>query len=219
MQFKSLQYEVKDVDENAGVVDIYVNAYGNKDSDGDISAEGAFDKTIKEDFHRIKHFLNHDSNILLGLPLEFPKDTSALRVLSKMNREKAIVRDTLSDYKLFKENGRTLEHSIGFKIVSRDQKDQAIITEYKLWEYSTLTSFGANEMTPFNGFKSQEDIMGRIEELVLMYNAKYSDNRLKAIEKELKALTNPQLEEPPQPSPEEHAQILLKSFRQALKLN
>lgn len=210
MQFKSLQYEVKDVDTQSGVVDIYVNAYGNKDSDGDISADGAFTKTIKEDFPRIKHFLNHDSNILLGLPLEFPSDSVGLRVLSKMNLEKQIARDTLSDYKLFKENGRTLEHSIGFKIVSRDQKDQAIITEYKLWEYSTLTSFGANEQTPFNGFKSAEAIEERIKDLVLMYNAKYSDSRLKAIETQLKALTDPK------PSPEEQILQHLKSFRQAL---
>ncbi len=219
---KSFEYEVKDVDIPAGVVDIYVNAYGNVDSDGDISAEGSFTKTVKENFKRIKHFYNHDSTILLGLPLEFPNNNTALQVRSRMNVEKSFVKDVISDYRLFKDNGRTLEHSIGFNVIKRDEKNKAIITEYKLWEYSTLSSFGANENTPFLGLKSKEAILQRMSDLVLMYNQTYSDNRLKQIEQALNTLANmkPDLSEGTTlviEPPKDDAQ-LIKSFREGLKL-
>lgn len=184
-QYKSFGYEVKDVDTSAGLVEMYVNAFDNEDTDGDISAKGSFTKTIGENFKRIKHFLNHDSTILLGLPLEIKQDDFGLLVRSKMNKEKEIVRDTLSDYRLYKDNGRTLEHSIGYNVVRRDDKNTKIITEYRLREYSTLTSWGANMNTPLVGIKSADDFITKMDELVQQYNARYSDKRLAAIEREL----------------------------------
>ncbi len=38
-------------------------------------------------------------------------------MVGQLNLEKQIGRDTLADYKLFAENGRTLEHSIGVKAI------------------------------------------------------------------------------------------------------
>ena len=63
MLFKSYSNIVQDVDQksgNEGIVTIYVNAFGNEDRDGDISAPGSFNKTIKENFANIKHFLDHN---------------------------------------------------------------------------------------------------------------------------------------------------------------
>ena len=53
-----------------GRVLIAVNAFGNTDSDGDISAPGSFKKTLKENFNRVRWFLNHDTTILLGVPIK-----------------------------------------------------------------------------------------------------------------------------------------------------
>ena len=63
---KSIVTKTNDVDEQGRVV-IAVNAIGNEDADGDISMPGSFNKTLKEDFNRLKWFLNHDPTILLGI--------------------------------------------------------------------------------------------------------------------------------------------------------
>ena len=224
VETKNFEQVVEDVDEK-GVVTIYVNAFGNKDSDGDISSEKAFDRTIKENFNRIKHFVNHDGRLLAGIPLEMTPDQVGLKVRSKLNLEKELGRDIYSDYKLYKENGRTLEHSIGFNIVSRDQKNKDIITEYKLWEYSTLTNWGANSQTPLvdlKSFKSPEDVILKIKELTEMYNRAYSDGRLVSIENALKALekAGPVAETTPNDKPLDDARIeLVKQLRKSFQVN
>ena len=48
MKFKQQSIEVKDLDDSKGIVVAYANAYDYKDSDGDISARGSFDKTVNE---------------------------------------------------------------------------------------------------------------------------------------------------------------------------
>lgn len=55
-KFKQLSYDLKDLDENKGIVVAYANAYNFKDSDGDISAPGSFNKTVTENFKRIRVF-------------------------------------------------------------------------------------------------------------------------------------------------------------------
>jgi len=187
---KNFEHQIEDLDEK-GIVTIYGNAFDNKDSDGDISVKGSFSKTITDNFNRIKHFLNHDGRLLVGIPLEMKEDNTGLLIRSKLNLNKEIGRDAYEDYKLYKENNRSLEHSIGFNVVRRDQKDKARILEYKLWEYSTLTAWGANERTPLvdlKSFKTSDDIILKIKELTDMYNRNYSDGRLTEIEKQLKAL-------------------------------
>lgn len=184
---------VKDIDEK-GVVTKYVNAFGNEDSDGDISKKGSFKKTLNESFHRVKWFLNHDTRILLGVPLEAKEDNTGLLVRSQLNMKKQVSRDILEDYKLYAANNRTLEHSIGVNPVKRDNNDSRIVTEWKLWEYSTLTNWGSNEMTPAVDIKCAKDIQEQIQLLEQMLKGKYSDERLNNIQiklKELKTLVEP----------------------------
>ena len=64
MNFKQLSYDLKELDESKGVVTAYANAYDFKDSDGDISAQGSFDKTVKENFKRIRVLKDH--KIVMG---------------------------------------------------------------------------------------------------------------------------------------------------------
>ena len=68
------------------------------------------------------------------------------------------------------ESGLITEHSIGFKIIKRNQiqsyenyikntsSGQYEITEIKLYEGSSLTAWGANPLTPITSLKSLNDV-------------------------------------------------------------
>ena len=107
-KIKSLQYKTKanDVDEK-GIVTVAVNGIGVKDSQNDISMPGSFNKTLKENIGRMRWFLNHRTDQLLGVPLSGKETEGNLVMVGQLNLEKQIGRDTLADYKLFAENGRT----------------------------------------------------------------------------------------------------------------
>lgn len=179
---KSIITKTNDVDEQGRVV-IAVNAIGNEDADGDISMPGSFNKTLKEDFARLKWFLNHDPSILLGVPISGEEKDDLVQMTSQFNMKKQISRDTYEDYKLYAEHGRTLEHSIGVNAINRNKSNPKEVLQWKMWEYSTLTNWGANERTPLLDIKgmntiSAEEHIKFLEEAVKM---KYSDAKLKAI--------------------------------------
>lgn len=139
-ELRSLQLKTKanDVDEQKGIVTIAVNGIGIKDTQGDISDSGSFNKTINEFFlKRGKHLLDHDKTKLIGCPIEAREDNMNLVIVSKMNLNKQIGRETFEDYKLYAECGKTLEHSIGVKAVRRDVNDPAHVKEWFLGEAST----------------------------------------------------------------------------------
>lgn len=154
-KIKSLQYKTKanDVDEK-GIVTVAVNGIGVKDSQNDISMPGSFNKTLKENIGRMRWFLNHRTDQLLGVPLSGKETEGNLVMVGQLNLEKQIGRDTLADYKLFAENGRTLEHSIGVKAIKRDSIDPCKVLEWRMMEYSTLTSWGSNPQTFLVNIKS-----------------------------------------------------------------
>lgn len=189
---KNLQYRTKanDVDEK-GIVTVAVNGIGVKDSQNDISMPGSFNKTLKENIGRMRWFLNHRTDQLLGVPLSGEEKEGNLVMVGKINLEKQIGRDTLADYKLYAENGRTLEHSIGVKAIKRDTVDPQKVLEWKMFEYSTLTSWGSNPQTFLVNLKSgtQEqvkDAVGFIKKAFRQHG--YSDERLKEYDMQLEIL-------------------------------
>jgi HK97 family phage prohead protease len=191
IHFKQSSIDIKDFDEAKGVVRAYANTYDYKDSDGDISAKGSFDKTISENFKRIRVLKDHIPTISLGVPLEIDiKDSYGLLTTTKFNLKKEVSRDMFTDIQLMKENGLNAELSIGYNIISRDEKNQSIIKEYKLFEYSFLSSWAANEMSTVEDIKSLKSTYGIMELIEKSYNLNYSDTRLKQIETILKSLTN-----------------------------
>lgn len=154
--FKALTSTIKDLDAK-GMITVAANAFGNIDADRDISLHGSFDKTIKENFSRLRWFLNHNREQLLGVPLEATPTPDHLQVRGQINLKKDIGRDTYEDYKLFAEYGKSLEHSIGvdaIKYIDDRENEVRKVIEWKWWEYSTLTSWGANEKTPMITMKS-----------------------------------------------------------------
>lgn len=218
MEFKQLSYDLKELDETKGVVTAYANAYNYKDSDGDVSAYGSFDKTVNENFKRIRVLKDHNPTMMIGVPLTIDtKDSYGLLTTTQFNMNKPLGKDMFTDVKLMHENNLNAELSIGYKVISRDQKNKSIINEYKLMEYSFLSSWGANELSTVQGIKSIKSHYGFMELLTKAYNLPYSDNRLMQIETILKSLSN----EPSETDTLIDKPIILdtlKSFTQSLNL-
>lgn len=190
MDFKQHSFDIKDIDEAKGIVKAYANVYNVEDSDGDISARGSFQKTIAENFKRIRVLKDHNPTVSLGVPLEMNgTDPFGLLTVSQFNMKKDVSKDMFTDIQLMKENGLNAELSIGYQVMKRDENDRRIINEYRLYEYSFLTSWAANELSTVQDIKSIKSHYGVIELLQKMYNLDYSDSRLTEIEIILKSLT------------------------------
>jgi HK97 family phage prohead protease len=218
IEFKQLAYDLKELDEKKGVVTAYANTYNFKDSDGDISAYGSFDKTVSENFKRIRVLKDHNPTMMIGVPLSInTKDSYGLLTTSQFNMNKDLGKDMFTDVKLMYESGLNAELSIGYKVMQRDIKDKSIIKEYKLMEYSFLSSWGANQLSTVQDIKSIKSHYGIMELLQKSYNLDYSDERLKQIETLLKSLTN----EPSETDTLDNEPIILldtlKQFTNSLK--
>lgn len=189
LPIKKFYSEVKDLDEKSGYVEAYANVYNVEDSDGDISHPSSLIKTVSENFKKIRVFKNHNSDILVGVPKNFDAhDPYGLKTGTQFNMEQGHPgRNMFFDIKLMMENGQDADLSIGYEVLQRDQKDKRIIKEYKLWEYSFLTSWGANNLSVATGIKS-DNPSEVIEMLTKAYNLPYTDSRLIQIENLLKSL-------------------------------
>lgn len=190
IDFKQTSFDIKDLDDTKGVVIAYANTYNFKDSDGDISAFGSFDKTVSENFKRIRVLKDHNPTMMVGVPLEInTKDAYGLLTTSQFNMNKPLGKDMFTDVKLMHDLGLNAELSIGYRVMQRDQKEKSIIKEYKLMEYSFLSSWGANQLSTVQDIKSIKSHYGIMELIEKSYNLDYSDDRLKEIENLLKALS------------------------------
>ena len=191
MNFKQLSYDIKEMDETTGVVIAYANAYNNTDSDGDISAFGSFDKSVSENFKRIRVLKDHNPTMMVGVPLSInTQDPYGLLTSTQFNMSKDLGKDMFTDVKLMHENNLNAELSIGYQVLQRDKKNKNIITEYKLMEYSFLSSWAANELATVQNIKGIKSTYGILELIEKSYNLDYSDTRLRKIETLLKALSN-----------------------------
>lgn len=179
---KNLEYEVKDLEEKKGIVVIYMNAFNVEDTDGDISLPGSFKRTFKNNGNRIQHWLNHDRNLLLGVPIKLGEDDFGAFAHSQLNMNKQLSRDVFEDYKLFAEHGKTLEHSVRVQPVKFEEDRTGDhytrkVSEWRLiMEYSTLYGWGANSETPLIDIKEFSDLEMMVRE------GNYSDTKARLIE-------------------------------------
>jgi HK97 family phage prohead protease len=218
IEFKQLAYDLKELDDSKGVVTAYANVYNVKDSDGDISAYGSFNKTVAENFKRIRVLKDHNPTMMIGVPLAIDtKDNYGLLTTTQFNMKKDLGRDMFTDVKLMHDSNLNAELSIGYRVISRDAKNKSLITEYKLAEYSFLSSWAANELSTVQNIKAIKSHYGLMELITKAYDLDYSDARLKQIETLLKALTDEPLCDD---TPEDEPLILdtLKSFTNSLKI-
>lgn len=182
---KDVDLSVKGIESKKGIVEAYIAAFDNVDSDGDVIRKGAYLKTIKErgpsGENRVKHLKNHDTRQAPGRVLELYEDSKGLVMVSQLSKS-TLGRDTLIEY----EEGIITEHSHGLEAVQANKIDGGTveITEIKLWEGSTLTAWGANPMTPTIGVKSFEDIFKDMERLLRKgrFSDEYFERLIKFIE-------------------------------------
>lgn len=192
MKTKSLKSEVVDIAEK-GIVTIAISKFGNRDSYDDIVRKGAFTKTFNEGSGRIKHVMDHQLRqmAVVGLPMKmYETDTHAV-VESALNLEKQIARDLFSDYKFFKDHGKTLEHSYMYDTVKANVNKEIKgedIAELKMYEYSTV-ALGANSETPLLDIKSFTfDDLNDLEEYLRKYDV--SNTKAKQIEEIIRLIKN-----------------------------
>ena len=164
---------IKDVDGKKGIVTGYFAAFDNVDADGDIIRKGAFAKSILEwgpqsSQPRIKHLLNHNTNQPLGKITNLSEDTQGLLYESQIGTHTLGV-----DFVKMVESDLITEHSIGYQTMKRNQlqdyegymKNPAggwyELTDLKLYEGSSLSSWGANQNTPLTGLKdsNKEEVL------------------------------------------------------------
>jgi len=223
MDFKQISLDLKDLDDSQGIVTAYANAYDFKDSDGDISARGSFNKTVSENFKRIRVLKDHNPREMVGVPLNIdPNDSYGLLTTTKFNMNKPLGKDMFTDVKLMHESGLNAELSIGYQVLGRDSKNKSIINDYKLMEYSFLSSWGANELSTVQGIKGIKSHYGIMELIEKSYNLDYSDDRLRQIESMLKALSDKEPSDTDtsndEPLTEEQKNInIINEFRKTLR--
>lgn len=179
---KNLEYQVKDLDDKKGIVVVYINAFNVEDTDGDISLPGSFKRTFKNNGNRIQHWLNHDRDKLLGVPIKLGEDDFGAYAHSQLNMQKQLSRDVFEDYKLFAEHGKTLEHSVRVRPIKfeEDRTGDHFTRKVSEWmlvmEYSTVYGWGANSETPLIDIKAFSDLE------LMMRQGHYSDEKARLIE-------------------------------------
>lgn len=183
--FKICKLDVKDIDSAKGIVQFYAGTY-EMDSMKDIITKSAYTKTLAENKARIKHFKNHNINLIPGVVTDIMCDTKGLLCSSQL-MPSTCGKDTQIEYE-FK---AITEHSMGYVPVTGkvEYKDGGrIIKEVELWEVSSLTHWGANEDTPMVSLKSRgvAGLQQHVEALHnILHKSSISDERAIILEKEL----------------------------------
>jgi HK97 family phage prohead protease len=140
-----MEFPVKDVDTSSRTLVQAYTRYDVEDSDGEYGRKGMFAKTWTENFSRIKHLLNHDTTQPIGKPEKLWDDNEYAYGKSKIGTH-----SLGDDFIKMADSGLITEASYGFKVIKdntlKDGKRELL--EVKMWEWSSLTHWGANQYTP-----------------------------------------------------------------------
>jgi HK97 family phage prohead protease len=138
----------KDINMSKREIVSQFSSYDVIDSYGDITMKGAFNRSVNNNFKRIKHLMNHDTTQVPGVPVEIWEDDKGAYLKSKIGTH------TLGkDFLEMADSGIITEHSYGYGVVREeksmvDDQNVNLLHEVKLWEVSSLSAWGANEFTP-----------------------------------------------------------------------
>lgn len=175
MERKGFNSEIEVKDQDKGIVSGYIASFNTLDSDGDIFAPSAFNKSLTErgpnGTKQIKYLLDHDQKKAIGTFTELKADNFGLYYEAKIGTH-ALGRDYLEMCK----SGIITEHSVGFKTINRSTTDKRVISEAKLYEGSGLQFLGANSNTPLLSVKSGSDFSVDDLEYILFKLAKTKDD-------------------------------------------
>jgi HK97 family phage prohead protease len=145
--------EIADIDEKMGIVKGYGSYFGNKDSDGDVIAKGAYQKTIKENGERVRYLWQHKMDKPIGKIKEMYEDDKGLMFVAEIPKT-TLGNDALELMKA----GIVTENSVGILPIQKQMKDGfREITEVKLYEISAVT-LAANDQAKILDVKGKVDI-------------------------------------------------------------
>ena len=152
MERKTVKFSVKQVDEEAGIIEGYGSTFSKvPDSYGDIVDEGAFTKTIKENSGNIVSLFNHSVNDPIGKP-ELSVDTKGLLARIKIVRGVRKADEVL----LLAKAGVITQMSIGYNAIKESwEKGIRHLQEVKLYDVSPVI-FAANPEAVILGVKQTE---------------------------------------------------------------
>ena len=170
-QIKSTEsLEVQDVDMGSRTIVQAFTRYNVLDMDGDIARKGMFDKTWSENFHRVKHLLNHDTTKPLGKIEKLWDDNEYAFYKSKIGTH-ALGEDFIK----MADSGLITEASYGYKATRhKATKGGRELLEVKHWEVSPLTAWGVNQYT---------NIVSLTKSLTKEEQVDKLSNRIKSVEK------------------------------------
>ena len=144
--------EIADIDEKMGIVKGYGSYFGNKDSDNDVIAKGAYQKTIKENGERVRYLYQHDMTQPIGKMKELYEDEKGLMFVAEIPKT-TLGMDVLELIK----GGVITENSVGILPIQKQMKDDyREITEVKLYEISAVT-LAANDQAEILDVKGNVD--------------------------------------------------------------
>jgi HK97 family phage prohead protease len=213
--------KIEDVDKKQGIVIFYTSAFNNKDSDGDIIRKGAFKKSLEERFKRFRHLKDH--RIPVGLPLkdETFEDDYGLRVGSKLFKGTQDADELLIQYETYADLGNTMEHSFGYETIQEEfseEENANILKELKLWEFTTMTTWGANQNAVQVGLKDMNplDLVRKLRVLRTMVKGDFKDARLEQYEKQINEIENILIREPDTEKPDHSKEELISFYSKLL---
>lgn len=162
-EYKSVRFSVENVDEESGEFSGYAAVFGNKDSGDDVIEKGAFAKTIRDDFDRIKILSQHnDCELPIGKPLELREDEKGLYIRGKIS-------DTQKgrDIQTLLKDGVLNELSIGYDAITFDfDSEEGVrhLKEIRLWEVSIVT-WAMNDQAKIDEVKSLTESLKEVKSL------------------------------------------------------
>ncbi len=176
--------EIADIDEKMGIVKGYGSYFGNKDSDNDVIAKGAYQKTIKENGDRVRYLYQHDMGQPIGKMKELFEDDKGLMFVAEIPKT-TLGMDVLELIK----GGVITENSVGILPLQKQMKDDyREITEVKLYEISAVT-LAANDQAKILDVKGNVDyqkLYKRFDSLAkIIRKGNVSDEMGYAIESEI----------------------------------
>jgi HK97 family phage prohead protease len=176
--------ELSDYDEKNSIVKGYGSYFGNKDSDNDVIAKGAYQKTIKENGNRVKYLYQHNMMQPIGKMNELYEDDKGLVFVAEIPKTQ-LGKDVIELMK----SGVITENSVGIlPIQKEDRGDYRELKEVKLFEISAVT-LAANDQAKImdvKGSKMIDDIYKRYDNLCkLIRKGNISDEMGYAIEGEI----------------------------------
>jgi HK97 family phage prohead protease len=176
--------ELSDYDEKNSIVKGYGSYFGNKDSDNDVIAKGAYQKTIKENGNRVKYLYQHNMMQPIGKMNELYEDDKGLVFVAEIPKTQ-LGKDVIELMK----SGVITENSVGIlPIQKEDRGDYRELKEVKLFEVSAVT-LAANDQAKImdvKGSKMIDDIYKRYDNLCkLIRKGNISDEMGYAIEGEI----------------------------------